>query len=354
MHHKVFPHGRAEEKIMRIWKIPSPKTLASEERPEAVQTPTQAKVKVTNVLLSPYDLRIWRGSVRPNYPVIPCRFAVGVVSEAGENCISVEKNTRVYIHDTVPCGKCEACCAGRGENCSDRQAAGTDREGYLRDFAVTEEANLSALPPSVSDTDALFVGIVSLCEAVIDRLDAPKGTHIAVFGGGEIGNILCQLLIYHQQVPILIDTDEERLSVAAGCGIYYTLKADEELSANVSRITGGHMAAHSVFTSYNPMPADLPYETTAVGGTVVYTGFGFPSAKASLKPALDRRLTLTTVTNDFSNNAAAINLLVNKAVNLAPLGLEIFPVAEAEQLFSSRAEELAAGKNVKCCVINLM
>ena len=102
------------------------------------------------------------------------------------------------------------------------------------------------------------------------------------------------------------------------------------------------------------MPADIPYEATAAGGTVVYTGFGFPAAKASLKPALDRRLTLTTVTNDFSNSAAAINLLVNKAVNLAPFGLETYPVAEAEQLFAARAEELAAGKNVKCCVLNLM
>lgn len=354
MHHKAFLFRNAAEGIMRIWKIPAPKQLVTEERDESVQTPTQAKVKVTNVLLSPSELRIWRGSVKPAYPVVPGRFAVGVVSEAGEGCVSVEKNTRVYIHDTVPCGTCEQCLAGHGESCAAMQAAGIDREGYLRDFAVTEEADLSPLPPSVSDTDALFVGIISLCEAVIDRLDAPKGTHIAVFGAGEIGNILCQLLIYHQAVPILIDPDEARLSAAAACGIYYTLKADEELLSNIARITGGRMAAHSVFTSYNPMPADIPYEATAAGGTVVYTGFGFPAAKASLKPALDRRLTLTTVTNDFSNSAAAINLLVNKAVNLAPFGLETYPVAEAEQLFAARAEELAAGKNVKCCVLNLM
>ena len=339
---------------MKIWKIPSPKSLVTEERDESLQTPTQAKVKVTNVLLTPSELRVWRGTVKPQYPVVPGRFAVGVVSEAGEGCVSVEKNTRVYIRDTAPCGACAACLAGHPENCENVQAAGIDREGYLRDFAVAEEADLSPLPPAVSDKDALFVGILSLCEAVIDRLDAPKGTHIAVFGAGEIGNLLCQLLIYHQAVPILIDADEERLAAAASCGVYYTLKADEEMLAGISRITGGRMAAHSVFTSYNPLPADIPYEATATGGTVVYTGFGFPAAKASLKPALDRRLTLTTVTNDFSNSAAAINLLVNKAVNLAPLATETFPAAEAEQLFADRAEELAAGKNVKCCVIDMM
>lgn len=76
----------------------------------------------------------------------------------------------------------------------------------------------------------------------------------------------------------------------------------------------------------------------------MYTGFGFPAAKASLKPALDRRLTLTTVTNDFSNSAAAINLLVNKAVNLAPFGLETYPVAEAEQLFAAARKNLPQAK----------
>ena len=339
---------------MKTWKILSPKSMAVEERPESVQTATQAKVKVTNALLTPFDLRVYRGTIKPGYPIVPCRFAVGVVSEAGEGCLSVEKNTRVYMRDLIPCGECNHCIADRSEQCRRMLAAGTDCEGFLRDFAVAEESNLCPLPPSVSDTDALFVGIVSLCEEVIDRLDVPKGTHVAVFGAGEVGNILCQLLIYHQAVPILIDTDEERLAVAASCGIYYTFKADEALAKNISRITGGHMAACSVYIGYGSLPVDAPYEVTSIGGTVVYTGFGFATAKAALKTALDRRLTLTTITNDYSNYAAAINLLVNKAVNLAPLKIETFPVAQAEELFAERAEELAGGKNVRCCVLNLM
>ena len=339
---------------MQIWKIPSPKSLVREEGVETLETPTQAKIRITNVLLTPSDLRVWRGSVKPQYPVVPCRFAVGIVGEAGADCLSVEKNTRVYLRDSLPCGQCEQCLSGHGENCLHMQTAGMDREGFLRDFAVAEESALCALPPSVSDTDALFVGVVSLCEAVIDRLNAPKGSHIAVFGAGEIGNLLCQLLIYHQAVPILIDSDEKRLSAAAACGIYYTLPADEQLLPSIARLTGGRMAACSVYTSYNTMPADLPYEATSVGGTVVYTGYGFPSTKASLKPALDRRLTLTAVTDSYNNCTAAINLLVNKALNLAPIAPEVFSAAEAEQLFASRAEEMAEGKNVKCCARNLL
>ena len=187
---------------MKIWKILSPKVLTAEERPDNITTETQAKVKVTRLLFSDYEARAYVGVPRPKYPVVPGRFAVGVVAEAGKGCLKTEKNTRVYIHDVIPCGECARCRAGDAENCASMRAAGTACEGYLRDFVVTDESNLSPLPLSVSDDEALFIGIVSLCEAVIDRLRVGKGDHIAVFGGREMGNILCQLLIYHQAVPI--------------------------------------------------------------------------------------------------------------------------------------------------------
>ena len=69
---------------MKIWKVLSPGILAEEEKPESIQTPTQAKVKVTRLLLSPAEVRVFDGSAGVAYPVVPGRFAVGVVSETGE------------------------------------------------------------------------------------------------------------------------------------------------------------------------------------------------------------------------------------------------------------------------------
>lgn len=338
---------------MKIWKVLAPGTIAAEERPDNIQTATQAKVKVTKLLLSAADMRVFGGGA-PSYPVIPGRYAVGIVSEAGAECVSVEKNTHVYLNDMAPCGQCEQCIAGKPENCVRVHVAGTDCDGYLRDFIVTDESNLSPLPPSVSDEEALFIGIVSMCEAVIDRLNVSKGMHVAVFGAGEIGNILSQLLIYHQAVPILIDEDEEKLKAAAGCGIYYTFKADETLGENIARITGGRMAAGSVFNSYSPLAPELPFMATTAGGTVVYTGFGFPERTVQLKAAQDKRLTLTTVTNDYTNNETAINLLVNKAVNLAPFLQRKNNVANLEQVFTEEEKHMQAFGYARCSVIDML
>lgn len=339
---------------MKIWKVLSPGVLAEEEKPESIQSPTQAKVKVTKLLLSSAELRVFDGSAGAAYPVIPGRFAVGVVSEAGEHCVGVEKNTRVYIRDVAPCGRCEQCVAGHAENCVHICVAGVDRDGALRDFVVAEESALSPLPPSVSDDKALFIGIVSMCEAVVDGLNAAKGTHIAVFGADEIGNLLSQLLIYRQAVPILIDPDEDKLKLAAQCGIYYTVKADEALHERISQITGGRMAAGSVYTSYCPVPPETAFETTAAGGTVVYTGLGFPSVSVPMKIAQDKRLTLTTISNDYSNNAAAINLLVNNAVDPTPLIAAHRPVAEAAGAFQDGCAALKESGRAPCGVIEML
>lgn len=339
---------------MKIWKILSPKVISTEERPDKIATETQAKVKVAQVLLSGSELRAYLGSPKPKYPLVPGRFAVGVVAEAGAGCLKAEKNTRVYIHDVSPCGNCEECRRGAEEFCTNATVAGENGEGYLRDFVVTEESNLSPLPPSVSDDEALFIGIVSMCEAVIDRLNVTKGTHVAVIGACEIGNILSQLLIYHQAVPVLIDTDEEKLAVAAQCGVYYTVKADSSMEENITRITGGRWVTGSVYSSYCGLSPDLPFGITAAGGTVVYTGFGFPDVTANLKKALDKRLTLTAVTNDYSGNAAAINLLVNKAVNIAPFALKRHSSAETEAAFAEAAKRMENNERVPCRVIDML
>ena len=339
---------------MKIWKILSPKVLTTEERPDNITSATQAKVKITRVLLSDGDFRAFGGTSKPHYPVIPGRFAVGVVTETGAECLNVEKNTRVFLHDVIPCRNCPDCLSGKPENCTSPRTAGVSSEGYLREFAVAEESDLSPLPPAVSDKDALLIGVISLCESVIDRLDAPKGTHIAVFGADVVGNVLAQLLIYHKAVPILVDSDESKLERASQCGIYYTLKADESLKENLLRITGGRFAAASVFCSFSGLSAELAFKATAERGIVVCAGFEFPEMTAQLKTALDKRLTVTAVTEEAAGSAAAINLLVNKAVYPQPLGIAEVPATEIGRLFSEQAETAEKSGRAHYGIVNML
>ena len=114
---------------MKIWKILSPKVLTTEERPDNITSATQAKVKITRVLLSDGDFRAFGGTSKPHYPVIPGRFAVGVVTETGAECLNVEKNTRVFLHDVIPCRNCPDCLSGKPENCTSPRTGRCQQRG---------------------------------------------------------------------------------------------------------------------------------------------------------------------------------------------------------------------------------
>ena len=339
---------------MKVWKLLSPKVIAEEERPDNIASPTQAKVKITKVLLAYPEIRAYTGAAGIRYPRVPGMYAVGIVAETGGECVTVEKNTRVFLNGIAPCGECAECRKGNGAECLSPKVAGIDRDGFLRDFIVTEESALTPLPPSVKDDAALYAGILSLCENISDKLDVPKGTHVAVIGAGETGNILSQLLIYRQAVPILIDTDEERLAKAAAGGLYYTLKADEMLISGLSEITGGRMAEGCVYTSFNDISPDLSFDITAPRGKVIFAGMEFPEISVHLKKALSKKLTVTGVTNDYEQSAAAINLLVNKAVDFSALTGEEKSAADIQAMFAAKAELLEKDKRVSPSILNMM
>ncbi len=339
---------------MKTWKIPSPKVLTAEEKPDNITTETQAKVKITKTLITYPDFSRFAGTRKVKYPVVPGMFAVGVVAEAGSGCVTVEKNTRVFLSGVTPCGTCAECEKGNTQDCLSPKIAGLDNEGYVRDFVVADESLLSPLPASVSDSEALFAGVVSLCESVIDRLNLPKGTHICVIGASMAGIILSQLLIWHQAVPILIDSDPARLESASRCGIYYTLLSDENLLSNISEITGGRMAPGSVYLSMSNQPPELPLLTTAQSGIVVYSGLEFSELSIPLKTAIDKNLTIAGAVNNYSYSAAAINLLVNKAVNFAPIMPQEREISDFKAALEEKAAQLEKKDRPSAFILNMI
>lgn len=331
---------------MKTCKIVFPRVLQTEEKSDSFDSPQQAKVKITSALLTTVEYSAYRGNEDLKYPLIPGRFATGIVVEAGENCYSVEKGTRVYLNGVT------ACPQGNGEETI--KIAGEDSDGFLRDFIVTDEDKLSPLPPSVSDKEAVFVEPIALCEAVADKIEADKGRHIAVIGATVLGVFLCQLLIYHQAVPILIDSDPDKLKAANKAGVYYTLEANEELHEQISQLTGGRMAYGGVFITESKLPPELLFSVTRSHKNVVLAGFTNPERKISFKEAFRKNLDVFSVNHGYSYTSAAINLLANKAINVSSFQCPSVSFTDLEDALAKGAKELDNGKYPSCVLLNMM
>ncbi len=296
----------------KVWKINGPRSLACTEQSAPAIPEKSLRVRVTKVFLSGVDAAIYRGDLKAEYPIVPGRFAVGIIADETDNLL-FEKGTRVLLHTfrPRPYKGTEKVDFSEDESI----VCGQTEDGFLSDFVYADPCDLTPIPDVLSDERALVAHYVSLARSAVEHLGQCKGQHIAVIGANVMGILTCQLLIYQQAAPILIDTDPSRLEFARKCGIYYTLPADENLLDGVANITGGRLASGAIYVIGAPgNDHKIPFRVSAEKSTTVLCGFVPDSEKYSLDLALRKQLTLQFV-HTVSEFETAFNLLFTHAVD---------------------------------------
>lgn len=297
-------------------QITEPKKLSAISKTENFNAVESSKVIITKAMLLREDFNTYLGDERAVYPVIPARIGIGKISAVSEDSTSgLERGVRVFPHPETACGKCFECFQGNKESCSSFNVAGKNADGFLRDFAVLSNEDISLLPPSVNDYSALFIDHVAVCDKVIDKLQLSKGEYVIIVGGDILGIFLAQVVMYYQGIPILVDNNEKNIELAARAGVYYTLFADNKLEKNVSELTGARLSKKVVYMTGSNLNTDIALKLAGEHATVCFAGFGTPSLKVNFNVALIKQLNFICVTNGYGNIDSAINLLSNGAVN---------------------------------------
>lgn len=338
---------------MKSWQVSAPKTMIEGDFSEEITSVSSAKVKITKALLNRSDVFscLEPENVSTN---IPGSFGVGVITEASEHCFGMEKNARVYINPFTYCNGCPRCKESDFANCPDVKAAGKDFPGFLREFGVFPASQLYVLPESVDETAAVFIDYIALALRVIDTLDINKGDHVAVLGGKTLGNILCQLIMYYQGVPILIDSDEENVELCKQLGVYYTAEAGYTAAKQISAITSGRMADKAVYTCDPKVDPKLAFQLVGHGSKIAFAGFDFGPIRLNFNTAMEKQLIVYALTNGIGNISSAINLLANKAVNvkeIAKRSAEFFAVGN---VLKEQAEKVEREEKILPVIVNLM
>lgn len=321
---------------MKIWQLAYPHNLQHVSAPDLKLTPDKVKVKITKALLTESDVAVYSGAIKVKAPFIPGKFAIGQVTEAGEDSF-VKKGERVYL-----AGVTEDECSPTG-----LRVAGEDTDGFYRDFVLAGVDDVYPLPSSVSDEAAFLIDAIALAERVVDEMQISVGQHILVLGGGLYANVFCQILIYHRAVPILADNNAERLARAKKSGIYYTFPNDETLKNNVINITGGKFADGAVYLAYgNRSEPSVLFPLVKRDAFVAFCAPTGKSLHVNLEYALKNNVTVKGITESREFVSTAINLLANKAVNYSEFPYNSFKEEELPKLMEKYAEFLSGGTNL--------
>ena len=110
---------------MKVWQLAYPHNLQHVSAPDLKLTEDKVKVKITKALLSESDVSVYSGAIKVTAPFIPGRFAIGQITEAGEDSF-LKKGERVYL-----AGITEDECAPDG-----LRIAGETASGFYRDFVL--------------------------------------------------------------------------------------------------------------------------------------------------------------------------------------------------------------------------
>jgi L-iditol 2-dehydrogenase len=190
-----------------------------------------------------------RKMLRHGHPILgdyPARFGhetAGVRTDTGE---------RVLVGDSVACGSCDPCRAGRAAIC---RAPTWVLGGFAERIAAPPEA-LHAIPDGLDFAGAAMAEPLAAC--VHARARGTDAADVAVLGGGTIGLMLARLLVLDGRDVLVCDRHPERRAQAQGLGA----RSAEEL--------GGH---DLVFEAVGrPEAWEQAVAAARPGGTVVLVG----------------------------------------------------------------------------------
>ncbi|MGN1043119.1 MAG: alcohol dehydrogenase catalytic domain-containing protein [Christensenellales bacterium] len=294
----------------------------------------KVKIKVTHVMPTLSDVNLFSGSVKREYPFVPGHIAIGVVSDDRDE-YGLKRGTKVilnpYITDQME----------RLDFAATVKTRGIDTEGFMKDFVFLGLDEFVPFPEEVEEEDAIFVDKIAVAMSAINSFRVEKGDYIAIIGGNAVCNILAQLALYFQLIPIIIDDNEYRLEKAKQKGIFYTVNAREEVPyERVFEITGGRMCEHTVIEDTESVTGAYLFKLARVGGncTIICEPYVVKGLDADVSYISKKQLKVKGVCNGAAEFSSAINIIAQNILSLDGFIEKKVSAEDAEEHFRELKE----------------
>ncbi|MEJ7798776.1 MAG: alcohol dehydrogenase catalytic domain-containing protein [Solirubrobacteraceae bacterium] len=183
-------HGPGDLRVERVAE-PEGEVLVTVEAATACATDLKA-LRHGHLILGPYPARFGHETV-------------GLREDTGE---------RVLVGDSVACGTCSACSAGRTQLCEDMKWV----LGGFAERIAAPAAALHAVPDGLDPAGAAIAEPLAAAVHAVARAGASSSA--AVLGGGTMGLMLARLLVLEGREVTLCDSHPQRRAQAEALGAH--------------------------------------------------------------------------------------------------------------------------------------
>src|SRR5437667_5572802 len=161
------------------------------------------------------DLELQRGYY--GFSGTPGHEFVGEVVEADNKDLL---GRRVVGEINLNCGVCQWCKQYLGRHCPDRTVLGIVRHpGAFQEFLTLPERNLHVVPDAIPTEAAVFVEPLAAACEILDQVQFPCSSKIAVLGDGKLGLLVAQVLNAHGFKVHQFGRHPEKLRIAERAGV---------------------------------------------------------------------------------------------------------------------------------------
>ena len=319
---------------MNIWKITeSNKIVRTEKKVE--EDSTLVKVRVARAALTETDFSVYSGLSDVNYPIVPSKSAVGLISDA-ENPLGLKVGERVLLSAYSPCYAYKE-DSNSIDNCTNPTIRGVDEDGFLSDFAYVDKNSIFTIPESISDVACLYYDYIAVSLSAVEKMKIEKGEYVAIVGGDVQSLIFAEVVNYYQAIPILITKSDYSIRQASANGIDYVINTRKSNPVEkVFEITGGRMAEHVTYSVYSGESNENIFKLAKINGSIGILGYNKQKSPitADLNELISRQLSLYGIKEGMKEITSAINMLAMNAINTSIYQTSKVSFASVESIFS--------------------
>ena len=325
-----------------------------EDRPmPAIESPTDAVVRITKTTICGTDLHIVKGDVPT---VADGRIlgheGVGIVEKVGSGVSLFQAGDRVLISCISSCGKCPNCRKGMYSHCRNGGGwiLGHLVDGTQAEYVRIPFADFSLHPiPAGADEEAVVMlsdilptgyecGVLSGC--------VKPGDTVAIVGGGPIGLATLLTAQFHSPAQIIVvDVDDNRLAVAKMFGATGVVdNADGRAAEKVMALTENRGVDVAIEAVGIPSSFDVCQAVVAAGGHIANIGVHGKPVQLNLDKLWSHNITLTTRLVDTVTTPMLLKTVMSGKLKPGKLITHHFALDEilqAYQTFGNAMDERA-------------
>jgi L-iditol 2-dehydrogenase len=312
--------------------------------------PGEVLVRVRACAVCGSDVRIFHhGNPRVKPPQILGHEIAGDVVAVGEGVEQFKAGDRVATAADVPCGVCEYCRDGMGNNCAINYALGYQFQGGFAELLPLNRITVNYgpvhhIPDGMSYETATLAEPLACCLNGLERSSLTPGESVLIIGAGPAGILLAEAAAALGATKVILaQRSPRRLELAKSFRADAYIATDEQdIVEAVQDLTGGRGVDIAITACASPEAQEQALTVVRPRGRVNYFG-GLPRGSRNIQ--LDSNIIHYKECYVHGSHGSvprqhrvALELLANGQVKVEGLITHRFPLERIADAFAAQEQ----------------